>query len=184
MGGENLEVGVDFEIQWTNTGIIDNVAIECSIDNGATWDSIVDSTFNDGGYTRNIPGTISNQCLVRIHGTDSDNGPSDVSDEVFSIVIGTRNITVTSPNGGETLEVGTVFDITWTGSGDVETVRLEYSTDNGQTWEEIIDSASNSGSYEWLIPETLSENCLVRISDPGGEAADNGNGVFSIVMPA
>ena len=51
----------------------------------------------------------------------------------FSIVA-VPAITVTSPNGGESWEVGSVHNITWTSAGAVGNVMIDYSTNNGSTW--------------------------------------------------
>ena len=66
-------------------------------------------------------------------------------------------------------------------------VKIEYSTDNGATWfsPAIVDNTPNSGSYPWLIPNTPSTNCLVKISDANdGDPSDVSDNVFSIVIPA
>jgi len=47
-------------------------------------------------------------------------------------------ITVLSPNGGEIWYIGAVVDVTWTGSGIVGNVKIEYSINNGSSWTEII----------------------------------------------
>ena len=76
------------------------------------------------------------------------------------------NLSLTSPTGGESWTAGTVHDITWTSSG-IAKVKIEYSSDNGSTWKVIADStAAAAGSYSWAVPRTISEKCLVKISNP------------------
>ncbi|MGE5480721.1 MAG: choice-of-anchor D domain-containing protein [Chloroflexota bacterium] len=71
---------------------------------------------------------------------------------------------LTSPNGGEEFLVGTDTLITWEGVLPNDTVKLEYSYDNGATWNLITDSASGL-KYEWKkVPRPTSAKCLVRIS--------------------
>ncbi len=70
------------------------------------------------------------------------------------------------PNGGESFRGNERINIEWEAWDDY-VIRIEYSTDNGQTWTEITDSGGND-TFEWIIPQTLSEECLIRIS-----AADN-----------
>ncbi|MEO0294046.1 MAG: S8 family serine peptidase [candidate division WOR-3 bacterium] len=91
-------------------------------------------------------------------------------------------ITVTSPNGGEEWQVGSTQDITWSSTGTSgNNVHIEYSTDNGSTWLDIIASISNTGAYSWTIPNTPSDSCLVRISDIDGEPSDVSDGIFRIL---
>jgi hypothetical protein len=74
-------------------------------------------------------------------------------------------ISITSPVGGENLIIGLVENITWTSSG-VTNVKIDYTTDGGTPWIPIIASTSaSSGSYSWIVPNTPSTNCKVRISD-------------------
>jgi hypothetical protein len=48
----------------------------------------------------------------------------------------------------------------------VTNVKIEYTTNNGGNWIEIINSASAStGGYFWEIPSTPSTNCKVRVTD-------------------
>ncbi len=93
-------------------------------------------------------------------------------------------ITVTSPNGGEDWQVGSSHDITWNSAGTSGTVHIEYSTDNGSNWTEIIASTPDDGTYPWAIPDTPSDNCLVRIIDTDGSPSDIGNAVFTISLVA
>jgi len=92
---------------------------------------------------------------------------------------------VTSPNGGEEWEVGSTQSITWTGYGDINNVMIEYSYNNGNTWNTIVSSLSNSGTYDWQVPDTVSTECLVRVSANDGDIApqpsDVSDSLFSIV---
>jgi hypothetical protein len=190
-GGESWTVGSLQEIKWTGSGDINQVTIECSTDYGTTWQVIVQTTGNDGSFDWTIPDTVSDECLVRISSNDGDPDPipSDVSNEVFSMVPDLQGeFRVTSPNGGESWEVGSTQSITWTGSGDINSVMIEYSYDNGNTWNTIESSVSNSGTYDWQVPDTVSEECLVRVSANDGDSdpkpMDVSDSVFSIVLPS
>ncbi len=91
-------------------------------------------------------------------------------------------LTVTSPNGGQSWIEGTVHNITWTTTGTVANVKLQYSTNNGGNWTTIVSSTANTGTYAWIVPSTLSVNCLVLISGaPSGIPTDASNAVFAII---
>ena len=93
-------------------------------------------------------------------------------------------LTVTSPNGGESWEATSVHNITWTTQGTVGNVGIEYSTNGGTSYTDIVASASNSGTYSWTVPNTPSSNCLVRISEASsGTPSDVSNAAFAIAPP-
>jgi RHS repeat-associated protein len=181
-GREVLTTGSDHDITWTSTGTVGNIKIEYSIDSGASWAIIEDSSENDGSFDWTVPDTVSEHCLVRISENDEDGTPVDVSDAEFSIISsGSASLLLISPNGGERLPVGSIHVITWTGNGEISEIGLEYSTNNGTDWIDIAASASNSGSYDWTVPGDISDICLVRISEVGGALFDTSDGVFSII---
>jgi subtilisin family serine protease len=74
------------------------------------------------------------------------------------------SLTVTSPNGGETWAANTVHNITWTSTGTIANVKLEYTTD-GTNYTVIIASTTNNGTYAWTVPNTTSTTAKIRISD-------------------
>ncbi len=91
-----------------------------------------------------------------------------------------ESLTVTSPNGGESWEVGSGQSITWTSSGTSGTVKIEYSTNNGASWSTQTASTPDDGTYAWTVPNVPSANCLIRISDTDGSPVDQSNAAFTI----
>lgn len=69
-----------------------------------------------------------------------------------------------TPNGGESLVPGAVYEITWEGVKDNgDGVQLELSTDAGITWKNI--AAPWIGlSYSWTVPQVESATCLIRVT--------------------
>jgi len=179
-GGESWHVGFHQDITWETEGKVGNVRIEYSTDSGTTWAEIVASTENDGIYNWIVPNAVSTSCLVRV--SDVENSDlSDTSDAVFTIT-DAPIIIVTSPNGGERWPVGSSQNITWITGGTVGDVRIEYSTDDGATWMEIVAPTENDGIYNWIVPDTVSDLCLVRISEAAdGDPLDTSDRVFSII---
>jgi hypothetical protein len=90
---------------------------------------------------------------------------------------------VLSPNGGEKLATSGSSTITWkTMQGaTLDTVTIEYSTDNGQNFQ-TIDTVINTGSYSWdPLPIVDSNQCLIRISDPENAGlSDTSDETFTI----
>ncbi len=66
------------------------------------------------------------------------------------------------PNGGERFQAGEITSVTWDGVLPTDTVRLDYSTNNGATWRSVADRAVG-GTYRWKVPATPSERCLARV---------------------
>lgn len=79
-----------------------------------------------------------------------------------------RAIDITSPGGGETWEIGSIQQITWTWTGEISEVVVEYSRDGGTSWQEIVfqnGSRTNDGSGLWEVDVANSGEYLFRISD-------------------
>lgn len=182
-GGEQLQAGTSTNIRWTSTNI-GNVKIEYTTNNGANWFTIVNSFESIGTYKwENIPNVNSQQCRVKI--SDAADGiPSDISDENFTITNQiNKSLSLTSPNGGEVLQSGTTHEIRWT-SSVIDSVKIEYTTNNGSTWNVITEAIENSDAYSWSPIPSVSEiksQCKVRISDRSdSQFSDISNGFFTI----
>ncbi|MDD3460826.1 MAG: hypothetical protein PHW28_05975, partial [Mesotoga sp.] len=167
-GGEEFQAGTTQPITWTAATSVQNVRIDYSTNNGTSWNSIVSSTLASAGtYNWSIPTNISSaNCLIRISDAASSLQILDVSDNVFSI----NSLMLLSPNGGEYLQVGITKAIQWS-SANITLVKLEYTTNNGTDWNLIANNVTaNTLSYNWVIPNTPSNNVKVRISDAANSA--------------
>ena len=172
-GGEDWIGNSNHNITWTSQSIT-NVSIEYSTNNGGSWISVIASTpASSGSYTWTVPNTPSTQCLVRINDA-SNTSVNDVSNATFTITAAPVSmVTVTAPYGGETWLAGTNHNITWTRQA-VAQVKIEYSTDNGTGWIDVVASVpSIFGSYNWTVPNTPSTQCLVRLSDASNPAVND-----------
>ncbi|MBX3042977.1 MAG: choice-of-anchor D domain-containing protein [Ignavibacteriae bacterium] len=101
---------------------------------------------------------------IEIHGSFCNAGRVSLaggSDRLLEI---DKTIRVTAPNGGESLPAGSYYTITWEGTLPSDTVKIEYSTNGGSTWNKITNSAFGN-SFVWRnIPNTISNNCLLNVS--------------------
>jgi hypothetical protein len=185
-GGEVMTGCGAYNITWTRGGTSNYFKLEYSLDNGSTW-AIINSSY----YSASTSGSLSwspviNQsstnCKIRI--SDSNNlATTDMSNAVFSINPNT-NIIVTAPNGGQNLEIGDVYPITWVSAGSSTQFRVYYSTDNGTTWNTII-SSTYSNTYNWTVPSAVSSQCLIRVDDYNNSCiSDISDAVFAISEPA
>ena len=178
------KVGTQHPIEWSTTGVINNVRLYYATDGDLetpTWNALVGGSLDDatGQYNWTIPDAISDNCLVKIVDAE-DSGIFDISDAVFSIK---PEFTLTAPNGGQDWAVGTTNDITWTNTGTVSQVDLQYSTNSGSTWTDIVTGLSNTGTYTWTVPTADSSNCKIKIiSTSDSTVSDTSDAVFTISL--
>ncbi|MFO7609473.1 MAG: S8 family serine peptidase [Candidatus Krumholzibacteriia bacterium] len=93
----------------------------------------------------------------------------------------TDAITVSYPNGGETLTAGNAVTISWSWTGTFSTVSIELSLNGGSTWTTITSSTANDGAYAWTVPSSATTQGRIRIA--GGTASDTSNSNFTIQVP-
>ena len=101
----------------------------------------------------------------------------------IQVVTNTNFVSLLQPNGGEEWLTGTTHDITWVRAGGVDSVKLEYSTNNGSSWT-LITAAVNAvpQAYPWTLPSTPSTQSLVRVTwVDSANVTDQSDAVFSIV---
>jgi len=106
----------------------------------------------------------------------------DESDAVFSIK---GKLEVTSPNGTEIWYVNEIRDITWTRTGSIANVKLEYSIDSGATYPgpQVIISTTGAAAetYPWTVPDEIGDELRVQITDTSNSSViDESNANFEI----
>lgn len=74
-----------------------------------------------------------------------------------------QTLAIIQPNGDEVFVVGADTLIQWDGVFPEDTVRIEYSTNNGINWILIAENATGL-SYNWRVPHTPSNKCLARVT--------------------
>ena len=177
-GGQTFQVSCFATINWNTTTLYTTARLDYSTDNGASWTMIVNNTANDGSYTWTIPNIPSTTCLVRISNT-GDLSLTDVSNNTFTIA---RPVTVTYPNGGETLIGCNVVSIGWTKSDCIGDWKIDYSLD-GITYTNIAtvtDNGSLTQTYSWQVPNGINVTAAkikvgVYLSSPVVEDESNAN---------
>ncbi|MCP4217049.1 MAG: hypothetical protein GY765_20545 [bacterium] len=176
-GGDTLQPDATQAITWAHPGYGGNIKIEYSYGEPRNWVTITDSTENDGVYWWQVCDTPYDSCSIRI---SEVNGAASASSGYFEIVP-VSNVTVLSPNGGERLRAGETHEITWTHPGYGSNVHIQYCHTPDEVYTTIVASTENDGSHTWLVPETVSDSCKIRIS--GGSETDDSDNSFEI-LPA
>lgn len=162
MGGERFLAGTYQEIEWQATQM-QYVKLEYSTDNGSHWTTIISQIpAVQSNYVWQVPKDISPDCKVRVSNV-ADPAIFDQNTSNFSI--DGVGIVVNYPNGGETLIANSTYTVSWFSVG-VNSVRLDYSTDNGRNWINIVqDVPATQSVYQWTTPSNPSVECLVRVAD-------------------
>lgn len=181
-GGEKWEAGAMFDLVWSAPTVQRNVKIEYSTDNGNTWIPVDNDTKNDGLRDWTIPKNVSSTCRIKVSDVG---GPSFGISGLFAIVPegSGKRISVISPKKGEQLRAGSVIDIKWTSRRIPNHVKIEYSIDNGKKWLPLDNDTKNDGLRDWVVPNTLSTKCYIKVSDPRSGTYGLNTGAFSIINP-
>ncbi|MBD3244208.1 MAG: hypothetical protein GF331_26690 [Chitinivibrionales bacterium] len=84
-----------------------------------------------------------------------------------------------TPDGGEVLSVGQAAAIEWT-ARFVSSIRIDFSDDNGATWELVADAADPHSAYSWT-PTVATTQGLIRIrSAEDSTLGDSSSAVFTV----
>ncbi len=182
-GGETLTPGSQVDITWSHRlhedcGVL---ALSYSTNNGTSWTQISTSVqLYDTHYLWTVPNVQSENCLIKLEINQSCLNYLDVSDAVFTI---TNNpfISLTYPNGGETLYASSWRNITWNTYNGAVVSRIELTTDGGTNWTNILESTSPIVSpCSWCVDNTPSSNCKIRLSNTYRTVIDVSDSPFTI----
>ena len=171
-----------YNIRWDNGVFIDTLpsildlywAIDPATD--TTWTSLATGTENDGFYTWDtVPyASPSTNALIKIEAQDG----TEYIGGFFTI----SGLTITAPVGGEDWDVGSSQNITWNNIGGFSgNVSIDYTTNNGTTWANIVTDIVNTGSYTWNpVPNFPSNSCLVKVTEYNGLITNTSDSTFTI----
>lgn len=167
-GNVTWSSGTNRTISWRTINV-DSIKLEFSLDYGDNWMLISESIpASSLSFNWTVPDIGFSELLIRA--TDvSSSLVYDVTDSVVSVVPG---LTILSPNGGELLSFGSLCDIRWVNSDDVSFITIDYSIDNGTSWIPLESSPypTSWGVYGWVVPNTSSDNCLIRVKNNDNNA--------------
>lgn len=146
-----------------NASTLDDDAIRAT-DNLNNMEQVTISNPLPGTYTINISGFAIPQ------------GPQ----EYFLVYeYGKDEVRLTYPNGGEGLNPGITQTIRWDATDNTTDFNLEYTTDNGSSWNSIATVSSDLRHYNWSAPSTVTGLAKVRVTR--GSSTDESNAVFTIL---
>ncbi|NER07803.1 MAG: hypothetical protein F6K17_37215, partial [Okeania sp. SIO3C4] len=159
-GGNTLEPEKSYNITW-NDNLSENVRIYL-YKNDEFDRMITNSTASDGSYTWTVPTNLATGSDYEIAiQSVVDNSIFDYSNSNFTIK-SSDSITVKSPNGGNTLEPGKSYNITWNDNIS-ENVRI-YLYKNSEFDRTIASSTSSDGIYTWTVPESIAAGSDYKVA--------------------
>jgi len=192
-GETDMVVGGNKTIEWTPEGNIAKFRVRYKTSSGGSYSDITPA----GGVTgvvegpnrtwewTDLPDTISSDVWFRVEDQDNDNVGGDSTGA--NTIIG--SIDLTAPDGSDTLTIGTPFDITWTKTGSIGNVMIEYSTDDFDAdTRTVIGSYTSASPYGWTPTAAqfaygdMNQDILkVRLTSIGGiPVTDKSAGVFKV----
>ncbi|MFN4812772.1 MAG: T9SS type A sorting domain-containing protein [Bacteroidota bacterium] len=179
-GGEQISGGSNYSVQWNASFVSGFFKVQFSSNNGTTWSTLANNLNNSGFYNWLVPNQSMSNCLIKVIDVN-DSTIFDVSNASFAVTQTNPYISDINPNGGEVLTVGNYTGITWN-SAMVPTVDILFSDDGGATYSTIISNLSNINFYNWLVPNAISNNCIIKVRAAGNNTLfDVSDAVFSIV---
>ena len=194
-GGESLKTLDVANILWNYKGQTSwgTVKIEYTIDSGVNWLTAATGRSVGGGspdnpptsgkglYAWTIPNTAVSANGAKVRVTSETDTSITSTSSLFTII---PSVQLNLPNGGETLYVGNVYNITWSVAPAVSNVKLEYSINGGSSWvvPTITDTvASSPASFPWTVPNAVGTNVRVRVTDTSNATyTDSSNASFII----
>lgn len=92
----------------------------------------------------------------------------------------TSDVVLTYPIGGEGFDPAVDEKIRWDAFGNSGTFTLEYSDNNGSTWNTIASGISAAQRYyDWNVPNIVTGEALVRVTR--GASSSQSHTMFSII---
>jgi len=202
-GGELVGVGVGttYTIKWVDNGYDhwfdswyagSRVRIRLHNMTTGAYTTIVNSTPNDGSYTWDTSGVPLGTYKIAINANTSwlsfGRVLTDESDNTFRVVP-KPVVTITAPNGGQTYNINTAHNITWTSSGlkAGANVRIWRVNDSGG-WALLRNATPNDGIESITMPNNV-DNYKIYISATGANTVtgqsvtDYSDNWFSVTDP-
>ncbi|MEK7193738.1 MAG: Ser-Thr-rich GPI-anchored membrane family protein [Patescibacteria group bacterium] len=202
-GGEVFQKGYSYMVKWSTVVVtpVSFVLYKGGTLFGAGNVGLLENQTEYGvspyKFTWTVPETLPDGSDYQICAYDARHAQGvvqDCSNKYFSIgssSVPPSIVWVISPNGGETLRVGTTYQIRWNGSGYPASAKVVIGFDTTPRSVTEIANVTNSGSYNFTVPPTLngvnlaggSYTILVSIlnSSTGNYDSDRSDAPFSII---
>ena len=88
------------------------------------------------------------------------------------------HVMITYPNGGEHFQPNLAETLHWDEVNTTDDFVLEYSTDNGGSWNNIATVPNDTHFYNWIVADEVGANTLIRVTS--GVYQDTSDDTFNI----
>lgn len=178
--GVTWDPGGAHDITWTSSACGGTVRIEL-LKGGSLCSTLAEETPDDGIFNwtaQTCAGGNGCDYLIRI--VDIETGRAGEMDGFFCICPPCPPIVV-SPNGGESWQEGSGFDIVWTPSSCDTAVKVELTRD-GSVCDTISAGTPNDGLFHWTAARCGTATAGYRVLVTGLDCgqSDSGNADFAI----
>jgi hypothetical protein len=194
-GGESWALGSSHDITWTHSG--DNIPVRIQLYRNGEWAGMIASGLDltadrcpwtvgrlEDGTSVAAGGNFKIRIIRDVGRTlldDSNTGFTITASEPASI-------TVTSPNGGESWELGSSHPITWSSRNVTGTVSIFLLFGDNSPLGVIGNADVAAGTYPWTVGDisgaergTVRSDYRIHIQHSMGSPNDNSNSDFAII---
>ncbi|MDY6915557.1 MAG: C25 family cysteine peptidase [Candidatus Cloacimonadota bacterium] len=172
-GGEHLIATTQDTVRWDYYGDCENLDLFLRSENDGEWQLIAENIPNSGEYIFEVPAIVSDNCKMKL---ETDNAV-DISMNPFTI----SALDIVYPTAQTVMQYNTQDSLKWLNLAEIENVNIEFSADNGLTWQELANGVQNTGSHYFQVPGPISEFCRLKIIDPESGLMNKTQNVFQVV---
>lgn len=155
-------IGMPHRVAWNYQGSIDSIKIQLTRDDGQNWEALGTVAAADSEFAWQVTGPTSMNCEIKI--SDTENPLIFSQSALFSIVEKSR-LEITRPDTSTTWYIGTQRQISWISQGEIDSVLIKLTRDQGNQWEVIGKVPNSTGDFSWLVTEPAATNCKICVAD-------------------
>ncbi|MGE3801845.1 MAG: T9SS type A sorting domain-containing protein [Candidatus Kapaibacterium sp.] len=184
-GGEILTTGETFVVEWQLPLDAIEATLEFSTDFGFTWSEVATVPATPARYSWTVPDLGAQEVSSAVMRVSITEAPDhfDESDAPFTIrakAVQEATLKVIFPNGGESFPQDSTIAIQWEATAIPNEVTVEYSPDEGITWNGIGTTLASIGGIAWKTPNKGTTTGLIRVKTKDGSVEDRSNATFII----
>lgn len=188
-GGESLGHGRTYNITWDAVSLSNPLKITLWRNGSLVGVIAYNVDSSPGFYSWTVGnfggGTAAVGAGYTIKIKEKGTAVADISDSSFSIVV--PSVSVVSPDGGESWQIGSSRDITWDAPGVTGNLKITLWKDSVKAG--IIASITDisSGSYSWTVGNYIGgtvpagSGYVVKIKENGVAVSDSSDNGFTLI---
>lgn len=122
-----------------------------------------------------LDSALAGTYTILVNGTDI---VTDQQQYSISYTFENNGIDIVYPDGGETLDAGANFNVTWNTRNVEDSLSFYYSIDSGINWTFIKNVHSRDAFFTWTTPNINTKNALIKAIN--SQFSDSSNATFNI----